>query len=110
MARKCLSLEHELDKYRVLYPPGHYYSPHPSIREVRSRERNLFADKTNIPGVNLNEDMQLRLLHQLIPYYGDLPFSDKEKENKVRYTFDNNYFCHIDVIILYCLMRHLRPS
>lgn len=93
-----------------MFPPGHFYSPVPSIAEVKVREREIFdVWKKEIPGVNLNVEGQLSLLHKLSQYYPELPF-EAHKQQNLRYYFENPNFSYADSIVLYCMIRHTRPK
>src|SRR4030095_4726256 len=43
-------------------PPGHFYSPIPAVRELKSIEDEIFNAPPRIRGVDLNESEQLDLL------------------------------------------------
>lgn len=68
------------------FPPGHFYSPIPSIEEIRSKEAQIFdyAPRT-IPAVDLNEEQQLALFHRFKKYYKEQPFEAHKKEG-IRYS------------------------
>jgi hypothetical protein len=90
-------------------PPGHFYSPLPSLDDIRRREHRIFnAGGKDVPSVDLNEPAQLRLFHELARYYPDQPFPE-HKHDGVRYFFDNPAFAHFDALILYSMLRHTRP-
>ncbi|MBI5117411.1 class I SAM-dependent methyltransferase [Candidatus Poribacteria bacterium] len=92
------------------HPPGHYYSPIPSIDEIRLREHEIFDDiPKEIPGINLNEAGQLALLDELRGFYAELPFECHKKAG-MRYFFENPSFGHGDGIVFYCMIRRLRPK
>ena len=58
-------------------PPGHFYSPLPSLEEVRRREAVLFGPAPrDIPGIDLNVERQLELYHEFKKFYRDLPFTE----------------------------------
>jgi predicted O-methyltransferase YrrM len=92
--------------FAMHYPPGHFYSPVPSTKEVREFSNSYF--KNEVQGVNLNEEVQLVLLKQLSQYYDEMPFADGRKEG-LRYYFKNGFFSYADGIILYSMLRHLKP-
>ncbi|NIP29570.1 MAG: class I SAM-dependent methyltransferase [Candidatus Dadabacteria bacterium] len=95
---------------KVYYPPGHYYSPLPSIEELKLNEDEIFNKiPTKIPGIYLNKNGQLDLLNQIQIYYGEQPWQDK-RVNGLRYYFDNNQFRHSDAIFLFLMIRHFKPS
>jgi len=92
-----------------LYPPGHFYSPIPSLEEVRARDAEIFgAAPDEIAGIDLNLQGQLELLEALMPYYAELPFTADEQEG-LRYRFDNGFYSYSDAIFLYTMIRHFRP-
>lgn len=97
------------NRYRTWVPPGHYYSPIPDRDEVRSREERIFSVPSELPGIDLNADGQLRLFSELAAFYGQMPFTG-EKKAGLRYYFDNIAFCHTDAVILYSMLRWLRPK
>ncbi|MER3428825.1 MAG: hypothetical protein C4334_12160 [Pyrinomonas sp.] len=91
-------------------PPGHFYSPIPSIEEIRSHESVIFAtDSRELGGIDLNESGQLALLKELTRYYGEQPFPVERSEGR-RYFFENGAFSYFDAIVLYCMIRCLRPK
>jgi hypothetical protein len=101
----------ELAQYREPqpFPPGHYYSPIPSRTEVKAKERNIWrAWPRQLPSIALNEEGQVALFEKLKQYYADLPFGDEPKQG-LRYQFENDYFSYSDAIVLYCMIRHLKP-
>ena len=90
-------------------PPGHYYSPVPSLDEVRAREAQIFGPPpATLQGVDLNEEEQWGLLDALAPYVGSSP-SGRRRRAGQRYCFDNLYYSHYDAVFLYAMIRHLRP-
>jgi len=90
-------------------PPGHFYSPIPSDAEVRQRESAIFdATSPIVLGVDMNEAGQLQLLSSLAPFYREQPFPITREEG-LRYFFENGAFSYFDAIILYSMLRHLRP-
>ena len=92
------------------YPPGHYYSPIPSLREVKSNDERIFNNiPRDIPGVDLNVGVQLRLFDDLTKWYHTLPFKE-QKTNRLRYYYENIFYSYSDAIMLFCMIRHLRPK
>ena len=71
-------LKSQLDELYV--PPGHFFSPLPSIEEVRKEETRIFGNVSKqIPGLDLNEKEQLSLLQELARFYEEVPFEPHEK-------------------------------
>lgn len=101
-------LRRQLAEYERGWPPGHFYSPIPSLAEVSRREAEIFRVPREIPGVDLNEGEQLALFAALAPYYDEQPFPDHRREGG-RYFFENPMYTYGEALILYAMMRHLRP-
>lgn len=89
---------------------GHFYSPYPDLQEVARRESVLFGPAPReIPAVDLREEEQLRLLDELAAYYPSHPFSERKRAG-VRFFFENPNYSYGDAVVLYCMIRHLRPK
>jgi predicted O-methyltransferase YrrM len=95
--------------YRMAWPPGHYYSPIPALSYIRAQASRIFAVPSSIPGVELRHAEQLELITQLAAYYQEQPFR-RERTSDLRYFFENGAFSYGDALILYSLLRHLRPA
>jgi predicted O-methyltransferase YrrM len=112
---KALINENEFYKaeneiYKTDHPPGHFYSPIVSVEEVRKKEKEIFEITTNkIEGIDLKEEQQITLLKELAQNYGSLPFSD-EKQNDLRYYYNNIYYGYSDAIFLHLVIRHFKPK
>ncbi len=102
----------ERDQLRRNYgfvPPGHFYSPIPSLSEIKRDEARIFSSPSrDIPGIDLREHEQLELLKVFGSYYVDQPFT-AQKNNENRYYFENPAYSYSDAIMLHCMLRHLRP-
>lgn len=102
----------ERDKLRRecgFVPPGHFYSPLPSLEEIKRDEAKIFGSiPRNIPGLELHESEQLKLLHDLVQYYERIPFQPDKLEG-LRYYFENPAYSYSDAIFLHCMIRHLKP-
>jgi len=97
----------ERDAYIKFAPPGHFYSPIPSIEDVNNINCGKLPEF--IPGIELNSDKQLKLLDEFYKYYIELPFTDN-KSSKLRYFYLNPSYSYSDAIILHCMIRHLKPK
>jgi predicted O-methyltransferase YrrM len=84
--------------------PGHFYSPIPSIEDI---ERAATAP-ASFSGIDLREDRQLALLEKLSRYYAEIPFP-AEKNQRFRFAFQNPSYSWGDAIILFCMIRELKP-
>ena len=93
-----------------LVPPGHFYSPIPSMEDIRRDESKIFGSvPQDIPGVDLRESDQLRLLEEFIHFYSEMPFQPQKTEG-LRYYFENLAYTYSDAILLHCMIRYLRPK
>jgi len=91
-------------------PPGHYYSPIPSIADIEgSAGRAPAAHVAVVPGIDLDEAGQLRLLHELAAHYPSMPFTDTGSPG-LRFQFDNPSYSYGDGILFHTMLRHLRPK
>ena len=91
------------------YPPGHFYSPIPDLRELREQtSARCEQGIENLPGIELNEARQLEMVDAFAQFYGELPFPDKQSR-QFRYFFDNPFFSYGDGVILYSFLRSFRP-
>lgn len=90
-------------------PVGHYYSPLPDLEDIRARRDILFRSMKSCPGVNLQEQEQVRLLSQFSKYFSEIPFPENKTPTQ-RYYFNNDFFCHGDATILYSIMRYFKPT
>jgi hypothetical protein len=103
-------LKAELRRWRTWQPPGHFYSPIPSLDEVRADRKRIFEPAVPALGaVDLNVPRQLELLETFAPYHGSLPAEWLEK-GAARYYFANEYYSWADAIVLHCMLRHRPPS
>jgi hypothetical protein len=92
------------------YPPGHFYSPVISTDEISKRQNAIWKNPVpeGIDGIQLNDERQLALLHQLVSYYPEMPYGDNARDD-VRYYPDNEYYKITDAFILYAMIRHFKP-
>jgi hypothetical protein len=88
--------------------PGGYYSPIPSMREIKEYDFNGLLPEA-LPGIDLNANEQINLLDSFEPFYKELPFTD-EKTEGLRFYYENGAYCYSDGIFLYCMIRHLKPQ
>jgi hypothetical protein len=99
-----------LDEYQRFVPPGHFYSPIPSLEEVKKDDARIFRSASrDIPGVELNEVAQMELLENFVAYYRDMPFQ-AQKVAGLRYFYENPAYSYSDAILLHCMLRHVKPA
>jgi hypothetical protein len=87
--------------------PGHFYSPIPSVEDI---DRATAARQASDPllGIDLREEEQMRLLQRLAKVYPEIPFAS-DRAKGFRFAFDNPSYSWCDGIILFCMIRDLRP-
>ena len=87
--------------------PGHFYSPVPSVEDI---DRAIAAGPSANPllGIDLREEEQMRLLRDLAKFYPEIPFAS-DRSTGFRFAFDNPSYSWCDGIILFCMIRELRP-
>ena len=110
--RELDRLRRELEELRRragLYPPGHFHSPVPDLDEVRARDQEVFAGSAELVGIDLRTEAQLALVERLRRYAADQPFGAEPRDG-LRYHYDNDYFGWGDGLVLFCMLRHLRPG
>jgi hypothetical protein len=96
-------------QFEKFCPLGHYYSPVPALDAAVPRTGQIAGDSgTTVPGVDLNTDAQRGLIGKLAGFYSQMPFGQKPRPG-VRYCFDTSFFTHADAILLYSMIRHVRP-
>lgn len=93
----------------MLFPPGHYHSPIPDVDEIRPQQDAIFHKRPQLPGIDLREDAQLALIPVLAELIKDHPFREAPYD-AIRYGFDNAYFSYGDGLVLYGMLRLLKPS
>ena len=104
------ALSRDVALYKKGYPPGHYYSPVISPGEVETQQDYLFTIHSNkISGIELHEEKQLLLLNELLGNYNSIPFYH-EKQDGLRYYFNNNAYAYSDGIFLNLIIRHFKPK
>lgn len=109
LRQRCALLEQQITGLGN-FPPGHYYSPIPSLEIVARQSASIWPASLprSLPGVDLNEAGQLALMEQFAPLYAEQPFTS-QPSGGLRYGFDNAWFCHADALALYAFIRLTRP-
>jgi predicted O-methyltransferase YrrM len=113
------SLINKLPYVRTLYqqsancahPNGHFYSPVISIEDVKKRENAIWKNVAidGINGLDLRTDAQQKLVQEFTPFYAEMPFKP-EKQQNIRYYFDNPFYSYTDGIVLYSMIRRFQPK
>lgn len=92
-------------------PNGHFYSPIPSLDEIRANEKRIFPELAPmLAAINLDPDRQLALLRIFAEhYYKSIPFGEGRKQG-FRYFYENPAYSYSDAIFLHCMIRHAKPQ
>ena len=91
-------------------PPGHFYSPMTDPEELSRRRETIFdRGRRELPGIDLRDEEQRVWFRRIAAHYADVPFAD-EPSDGLRYGYANDQFRHGDAIVLFGMMRHLRPK
>lgn len=103
--------ENESLKKRSSLLQGHFYSPIVSLNEIKKRESDIWKNKEteSIDGIDLRTIFQIELLKEIEKYYKELPFKSN-KQDGLRYYFENEYYSYTDGIILYSIIRQNKPK
>lgn len=93
------------------YPNGHYYSPVFSIKDVINRQDKIWKhiNNKNIEGIDINFEEQKNLVLSFKKFYSDIPFTH-DKQEHIRFYYDNSYYSYTDSIILYSMIRKYTPK
>lgn len=91
-------------------PPGHFYSPVPSIedRELAVRQA-IAAANTDVMGLNINADAMVALWRRIAPRTLEMPFGDEKGAAGYRYHYNNDMYSYGDAAIYFGLVWHLQP-
>ena len=114
-AIRCESdaIRHEIEalkRVQGFVPPGHFYSPIPDLDELHNVDGEFIGGPSQeTPGIELNEHEQLELLKGFSEFYREMPFQ-AEKQEGLRYYFENSAYSYSDAILLHCMIRHLKPN
>jgi hypothetical protein len=92
-------------------PPGHFYSPVPSLAEVDADADRIWSrpPPEQLPGVDLRLDGQVETLLTLAKYHDDLPPYGPEPIAGFRFRTENRMYGLADAGVLYAFMRHRQP-
>jgi predicted O-methyltransferase YrrM len=88
---------------------NNFYSPIPDTRRLREE---LWGRESQLVGIEMNEDSQLRLLRDVFPQFREefAHFPLAPTDNPYEFHFGNNKFGGTDALVLYCMIRCFRPN
>jgi len=98
----------EYNEYFSFSPPGHFYSPIPSLDT--SKTATVKINKNTLEaGVNFNDKIQKLHIEQFGKYYSENLLLGKS-DKKLRYSKDNDQYGLCDATLLYSFIRHYKPK
>jgi len=96
------------ERHGVHVTPVHFYSPIPDTGHL---DDDVWRRKSDLVGVDMNDEMQLDLVSKVFPQFRDeyetLPKAPSEDPS--RFYLGNGLFDGTDAFVLYCMLRHLKP-
>jgi hypothetical protein len=102
------TLKADLDVYKTVFPPGHFYSSIPSSQEILRRKDVVFSRQDDLLGIDVNLPIQIEYLRAFAAYLQEEPFY--EPPQSARYNIHNDTFTYDDAPILHYMLRYLRPA
>lgn len=99
--------------FRILQPMGlhlvrnHFYEPVPDTRRLREK---IWTCKSDLVGVKMEQEQQLRLLDEVFLKYMDECRFPMDTKIPYEFHFGNDYFEALDAEVLYCFVRHFKPK
>ena len=92
------------------YPPGHYYSPIPDVKEIENNKKRIFEKKMP-EAININDAGQLIIFRELIPFYNNFPFNKNAKGiDRFRFQVPESFFTYTDAFVFYGISLLLKPK
>jgi predicted O-methyltransferase YrrM len=86
-----------------------YDSPVPDLNFLNE---NIWINRSEMVGVNINQDNQLKLLEIFVDKYKEeyCEIPNYKTQNKEEYFIHNGAFDSVDGEILYCMIREFKPK
>ena len=88
-------------------PDARRSSPLPTAADIDRALLRAAARPRTLPGIDLREPEQLRLLDELLPFYSDLDLENSASPG--RFDLANTWFTYADAVFLALMMRRFRP-
>ncbi len=88
--------------------PNHYYQPVPDTRALKDV---LWQKQSELVGININEEEQIKLLSIFTAKFKDEYESFPINKTSIPYQYyvNNGMFGSVDGYILYCFIRYFKP-
>lgn len=89
--------------------PVHYYSPIPDITDLKNR--NIWKQRSSLPGIHWDEQSQLEFLALLGKNYGtECHWPAENSGHAGHYYTENNSFIFGCAAAAHCVIRHFKPK
>jgi hypothetical protein len=91
--------------------PYHFETPIPELELIRN-DNSWDTRVRDVPGIDLNVEVQLNLLEFEFPkYVGEYnyPLNRSEISEPNSFYFNNGMFANTDAEVYYCMIRHFKP-
>jgi predicted O-methyltransferase YrrM len=93
--------------------PGHYYQPIPDVKDLSTRKKFVWKGSEMI-GIDMSDERQLRFLKEIFSKYreeyANFPKDKDQRDSDYDFYFGNGAFEAVDAEVLYCMVRHFKPS
>lgn len=90
---------------------GEYYSPLPSIENIRNKKNVTVSNSPALLGINFNDTEQINLLEDLYKYKHLFPYKNNPTNLTLRYPKEyNGFFDFSDAMPLFCIMNKYQPK
>lgn len=97
-----------LERMGLHFSRVHYYTPIPDTRELKDE---LWTRQSELPGLKMNEEKQLKLLEEFSSQY-PLEYNEFPLEKQAvphEFHLRNGFFGSVDAEIMYSMIRHRKP-
>ncbi|MCU0285011.1 MAG: class I SAM-dependent methyltransferase [Acidobacteria bacterium] len=91
--------------YHIL--PIHYYSPIPDTRQL---PEEIFERESELPGLEMNEKMQIHFLKDIFPKYAHEYIFPDDSYNKYAFNFKHASIVSFDAEVLHSFIREFKPK
>jgi predicted O-methyltransferase YrrM len=88
--------------------PVYFYQPIPDSRQLSDE---VWEQESDLPGIDMNDAMQLRFLAEIFPQYKSeySQFPHAPSNSPHEFYFENPMFSGTDALVLYGMLRHFNP-
>lgn len=97
---------------RKAFPDGHFYSPIPSLSELREYESRIWCDSAEALGIDFNDREHRRWLTEILPrhlVHFDYPETPPPGSSTDSYYTGNPAFSWLDSRMLFSVLREMKP-